>query len=77
MQLGDKESPGSWRKIFKNLKRLGLDTNSVQFGTMEGLPGLGRVFIEWFTMAKVQRCQMRVACSVLAKVPKKLKKGCC
>ena len=74
LQSGDKESAGSLREMFKDLKRRGLDTNPVQLGTMDGLPGLNRVFMGEFTMAKVQRCQMQVACSVLAKDPKKLKK---
>ena len=74
LQSGDKESAGSWREMIKDLKRQGLDTNSVLLGTMDGLSDLNRVFIKVFTMAKLQRCQMRVACSVLAKVPKKLKK---
>jgi putative transposase len=41
---------------------------------MDGLPGLERIFMEEFTKAKVQRCQVHLARNVLAKVPKKLKK---
>lgn len=74
LQSGDKESATSWREMFKDLKKRGLDASRVQLGIMDGLPGLERVFKEEFAMAKVQRCQVHVARNVLAKVPKKLKK---
>jgi putative transposase len=74
LQSGDKESATSWREMFKDLKRRGLDPNPIQLGIMDGLPGLERVFMEEFTGAKVQRCQIHVARNVLAKVPRKLKK---
>lgn len=74
LQSGDKESASSWRQMFKDLKRRGLDANAVQLGIMDGLPGLERVFMEEFIKAKVQRCQVHVARNILAKVPKKLKK---
>ena len=75
LQSGDKESATSWREMFKDLKKRGLDASRVQLGIMDGLPGLERVFTEEFTKAKVQRCQIHVARNVLAKVPKKLKKN--
>ena len=74
LQSGDKESATSWREMFKDLKKRGLDTGRVQLGIMDGLPGLERVFKEEFPKAKVQRCQIHVARNILAKVPKKLKK---
>jgi putative transposase len=74
LQSGDKESAGSWRQMFKDLKRRGLDGSRVKLGIMDGLPGLERVFREEFLNAKVQRCQIHVARNILAKVPKKLKK---
>ena len=74
LQSGDKESATSWREMFKDLKRRGLDASLVQLGIMDGLPGLERVFKEEFVHAKVQRCQVHVARNILAKVPKKLKK---
>lgn len=74
LQSGDKESATSWREMFKDLKRRGLDASRVQLGIMDGLAGLERVFKEEFTKAKVQRCQVHVARNVLAKVPQKLKK---
>jgi putative transposase len=74
LQSGDKESASSWREMFKDLKKRGLDASQVELGIMDGLPGLERVFREEFIHAKVQRCQIHVARNVLAKVPKKLKK---
>ena len=73
-QYGDKESATTWRELFKDIKRRGLDPSSVVLGIMDGLPSLERVFKEEFSHAKVQRCQVHVARNVLAKVPRKLKK---
>jgi putative transposase len=73
IQSGDKESASSWRETFKDLKRRGLDSQTVILGIMDGLPGLEKVFREEFTKGKVQRCQVHVARNVLAKVPRKLK----
>jgi putative transposase len=73
-QYGDKESASTWRELFKDIKRRGLDPSSVVLGIMDGLPSLERVFKEEFSHAKVQRCQVHVARNVLAKVPRKLKK---
>jgi len=74
VQSGDKESASTWRELFKDMKRRGLDPGRVVLGIMDGLPGLERVFLEEFPHAKVQRCQIHVARNVLAKVPRKLKK---
>jgi putative transposase len=74
LQAGDKESAASWREIFKDLKRRGLDGKLISLGIMDGLSGLERVFLEEFPEAKIQRCQIHVARNVLAKVPRKLKK---
>ncbi len=74
LQAGDKESASSWRELFKDLKRRGLDASTVTLGIMDGLKGLERVFKEEFPKANVQRCQVHVARNVLAKVPRKLKK---
>jgi len=75
LQSGDKESASSWRELFKDLKRRGLDSQAVTLGIMDGLPGLEKVFREEFSQGKVQRCQVHVVRNVLAKVPKKLKQN--
>jgi putative transposase len=74
VQSGDKESATTWRELFKDIKRRGLDTGRIVLGIMDGLPGLEKVFLEEFPNAKVQRCQIHVSRNVLAKVPRKLKK---
>lgn len=74
MQAGDKESAGSWREFFRDLKRRGLKGSEVTLGIMDGLPGLEKVFEEEFPKAEVQRCQVHVARNVLAKVPMSLKR---
>ncbi len=73
IQSGDKESAGSWREFFRDLKRRGLKGSEVQLGIMDGLSGLEKVFQEEFPQAKVQRCQVHVARNVLTKVPQKIK----
>jgi len=75
LQGGDKESSGSWREFFRDLKRRGLEGSAVRLGVMDGLTGLEKVFEEEFPHAKVQRCQVHVARNVLAKVPKNVKKA--
>jgi putative transposase len=74
VQSGDKESASTWRELFKDIKRRGLDPSRIILGIMDGLAGLEKVFLEEFPNAKVQRCQIHVARNVLAKVPRKLKK---
>jgi putative transposase len=73
IQSGDKESATSWRETFKDLKRRGLDNQTITLGVMDGLAGLEKVFQEEFPQSKVQRCQVHVTRNVLAKVPQKLK----
>jgi putative transposase len=75
LQAGDKESAPTWRELFKDLKRRGLDPTKVTLGVMDGLPGLEKVFKEEFRKSRVQRCQIHVARNVLAKVPRKLKQA--
>jgi putative transposase len=73
LQGGDKESAPTWRQLFKDLKKRGLDAATVTLGIMDGLSGLEKVFEEEFSHAKIQRCQVHVAKNVLARVPRKLK----
>jgi putative transposase len=58
IQQGDKDSAGTWREIFRDMKQRGLDPGAVKLGVMDGLPGLSSVFLEEFSSAKVQRCQV-------------------
>jgi putative transposase len=61
IQSGDKESAGSWREFFRELKNRGLKGSEVRLGIMDGLSGLEKVFQEEFAQSKVQRCQVHVA----------------
>lgn len=73
LQAGDKESAGTWRQLFKDLKARGLNRQAIKLGIMDGLPGLEKVFKEEFPGAKIQRCQVHVARNVLCKVPQNMK----
>lgn len=73
IQQGDKESASTWREVFKDLKKRGLNKDLIQLGIMDGLKGLETVFKQEFHNAKVQRCQVHIDRNVLTKVPKKLK----
>lgn len=74
LQAGDKESATSWRELFKDLKARGLKKEKILLGIMDGLPGLESVFLDEFSNAKVQRCQVHVSRNVLCKVPQNMKK---
>lgn len=73
LQAGDKESAGSWRQLFKDLKARGLKKELVKLGIMDGLPGLEATFKEEFPSAAVQRCQVHVARNIICKVPRGIK----
>jgi putative transposase len=52
LQSGDKESAPTWRQLFKDLKKRGLDASTVTLGIMDGLSGLEKVFEESFLMQR-------------------------
>lgn len=58
VQAGGKESATTWRELFKDIKRRGLDAAQVELGITDGLPGLEKVFLEEFPNSAVQRCQI-------------------
>lgn len=74
LSFGDKESASDWHAFFKNPKRRDLNAKGFTLGIMDRLRGLDRVFKEESPKTEVQRCQPRVASSIPAKVPRKLKK---
>jgi putative transposase len=73
IQQGDKESSTTWREVFKDMKRRGLDPGFMELGIMDGLSGLMTVFQQEFSNAKIQRCQVHVARNVITKVPQKMR----
>jgi putative transposase len=74
LQSVDKESASICREFFKDLKSCGLLSHNIALGTMDGLPGLEKVFKEEFPNARIQHCQLHMSRNVLVKVSRKLKK---
>jgi putative transposase len=48
IEPGSKDNVDSWRAVFSELKKRGLDGKSVRLGIMDGLPGLEKLFREEF-----------------------------
>ncbi len=71
MISGDKERRAAWQMVFANLKERGLDASAVEFGAMDGLPGLGDAFREEFPRARVGRCWVHKGRNVFARVPRR------
>lgn len=69
MVQGDKDSRTAWEAVFVDLKERGLDSNAVQAGIMDGLPGLARAFVEAFPNAKALRCWVHKSRNVFPLVP--------
>ncbi|MCB9026117.1 MAG: IS256 family transposase [Bdellovibrionaceae bacterium] len=72
MEPGQKDSADSWEAVFTSLIQRGLNTNKVQIGVMDGLPGLEKKFKEYFTKAVTARCWVHAKKNALQKVSKKL-----
>ena len=72
IEPGSKDSAESWRAVFKELKRRGLDGDAVRLGIMDGLPGLEKVFKEEFAWSRTQRCWVHAKRNALAKCPNRL-----
>ncbi len=49
IQPGQKDNAESWRVVFKDLIKRGLDPALIQIGVIDGLPGLEKEFKETFT----------------------------
>lgn len=74
LQAGDKESAATWRELFSDLKKRGLQKDKIQLGIMDGLPGLENIFKDEFPHASVQRCQVHLARNLLTKTPHNIRK---
>ena len=72
LQPGYKDNADSWREVFKDLIRRGLDSQAVMIGIMDGLPGLETAFKESFITAVTGRCWVHTLRNALAKAPKRL-----
>jgi putative transposase len=72
IEPGTKDDVESWRAVFKELKKRGLDSKTVRLGIMDGLPGLERAFKEEFSSALTQRCWVHAMRNAVAKAPARL-----
>lgn len=72
---GYKDNADSWREVFKDLVKRGLDPQAVQIGVMDGLPGLETAFKESFVKAVTARCWVHSLKNAMAKVPERLRPG--
>ncbi len=73
IQPGTKDNADSWREVFKDLIKRGLDPQAVQIGIMDGLPGLETAFKESFTKAVTGRCWVHSLRNAMAKTPERLR----
>jgi putative transposase len=76
VQLGDRESAGSWGEFFKGLKNRGFKGAQLELGIMDGLPGLEKAFEEAFPRSKIQRCVVHKLRNIAAKLPRAIQKDC-
>ena len=73
IQPGNKDNAESWRQVFKDLIARGLDSQAVQIGIMDGLPGLEKAFKESFAKAATGRCWVHSMRNAMAKTPERLR----
>jgi putative transposase len=75
IEPGTKDNAESWRAVFSELQRRGLESKFVRLGIMDGLPGLEKVFKEEFPQALTQRCWAHSMRNAVAKAPARLRDG--
>jgi putative transposase len=73
IEPGTKDDVDSWRGVFSELKKRGLDSSWVRLGIMDGLPGLEKLFKEEFANSATQRCWVHALRNSLAKTPARLR----
>jgi len=73
LQPGYKDNADSWREVFKDLQRRGLQSEKVRIGLMDGLPGLETAFKETFQSAVTGRCWVHSLRNAMAKTPERLR----
>jgi putative transposase len=75
IEPGTRDNVDSWRAVFRELKRRGLDPKAVRIGIMDGLPGLENLFRDEFPGAMTARCWVHAMRNALAKAPARLRDG--
>jgi putative transposase len=73
IEPGSKDDVDSWRGVFSELKKRGLQAKNVRLGIMDGLPGLEKLFKEEFPQALTQRCWVHSMRNAMAKTPARLR----
>ena len=70
IEEGYRESEDSWRDVFRNLKRRGVEWIGLVTG--DGIAGLWKALRSVFPLARHQRCWVHKMRNILDKVPKKV-----
>lgn len=70
LEMGDRERSDLWENVFGSLRERGLNTEAVELGIMDGLPGLEGVFKRFFLRAQTQRCQKHAKANACHQVRK-------
>jgi putative transposase len=73
IEPGTRDNVESWRAVFRELKKRGLDPAAVRIGIMDGLPGLEGLFREEFPSSVTARCWVHAMRNALAKTPERLR----
>lgn len=75
VEPGTRDNVESWRAVFRELKRRGLDAKAVRIGIMDGLPGLEKLFREEFPESVTARCWLHALRNTTAKTPARLREA--
>jgi len=73
VEPGTKDNVDTWRGVFSELIKRGLDVSSVRIVVMDGLPGLENLFSEIFPKSVTARCWVHALRNALAKAPARLR----
>lgn len=73
VEPGTKDNVDAWEAVFSELRRRGMDMNTVRLGIMDGLPGLERLFTETFPNSTTARCWVHALRNAMAKTPERLR----
>lgn len=68
-----KDNVDTWRGVFSELIKRGLDVSSVRIGVMDGLPSLENLFSEIFPKSVTARCWVHALRNALPKAPARLR----
>jgi putative transposase len=68
LEMGDRERVDLWESVFRSLGERGLNSEAVELGIMDGLPGLEALFKRFFPRAQTQRCQKHAKANACRRV---------